>query len=154
MNLLSTNNLAFAKLFAYIKLREYFSNCGYMPKYCKECCLQGHDEESCWNIHPKLHEKELEKKEEANNKHLEERNIEHREGTNTNKGKEENTNKPQCLTRWNKYKRDRYGHIVGEVEEKTNDEVVVSNAFEALSKEVTDNNIGEKKEGQNTKKKE
>lgn len=28
----------------------------YMPKYCKECCLQGHDEHSCWNIHPELYE--------------------------------------------------------------------------------------------------
>lgn len=39
-----------------------------MPKYCKECCLQGHDERNCCNIHPKLHESKIEEKEEANNK--------------------------------------------------------------------------------------
>ncbi|KAF3653375.1 putative phospholipid hydroperoxide glutathione peroxidase [Capsicum annuum] len=27
----------------------------YMPKYCKECCQQGYDEESWWNIHPKIY---------------------------------------------------------------------------------------------------
>ncbi|XP_060182319.1 uncharacterized protein LOC132611983 [Lycium barbarum] len=26
----------------------------FMPKYCKECCLQGHDEEGCWKLHPDL----------------------------------------------------------------------------------------------------
>lgn len=25
-----------------------------MPKYCKECWLQGHDENTYWNVHPKL----------------------------------------------------------------------------------------------------
>ncbi|KAF3669654.1 hypothetical protein FXO37_08919 [Capsicum annuum] len=29
----------------------------YMPKYCKECSLQGHDKASYWNVHTKLHEK-------------------------------------------------------------------------------------------------
>lgn len=29
----------------------------YMPKYCRDCCLQGHDKENCWNIHPKLNGK-------------------------------------------------------------------------------------------------
>lgn len=24
------------------------------PKYCQECCLQGHNEASCWNIYPEL----------------------------------------------------------------------------------------------------
>ncbi|KAH0651903.1 hypothetical protein KY284_031815 [Solanum tuberosum] len=28
----------------------------YIPKYCKECCLQGHDEHNCWTIHPELYE--------------------------------------------------------------------------------------------------
>lgn len=26
-----------------------------MPKYCKECCLQGHDENNRWTIHPELY---------------------------------------------------------------------------------------------------
>lgn len=29
----------------------------YKPKYYKECCLQGHDEKSFWNIHPELFNK-------------------------------------------------------------------------------------------------
>lgn len=28
----------------------------YMPKYCKECYLQGHNEDTYWSEHPKLHE--------------------------------------------------------------------------------------------------
>lgn len=42
--------------------------CDYMSKYCKKYCLQGHDEESCWNIHPELHEKTLEEREDETNK--------------------------------------------------------------------------------------
>ncbi|KAK4717545.1 hypothetical protein R3W88_015883 [Solanum pinnatisectum] len=32
----------------------------YMPKYGKECCLQGHDEHTCWTIHPELYEENKE----------------------------------------------------------------------------------------------
>lgn len=28
----------------------------YMPKYCKHCCLQGHNEHNCWAINPKLYD--------------------------------------------------------------------------------------------------
>ncbi|KAK4728571.1 hypothetical protein R3W88_021559 [Solanum pinnatisectum] len=28
----------------------------HMPKYCKECSLQGHDEHNCWTIHPELYD--------------------------------------------------------------------------------------------------
>lgn len=41
-------------------------NYDYMPKYCKRCKLQGHDEEECYVIHPELYpkkEKDGEKKE-------------------------------------------------------------------------------------------
>lgn len=27
-----------------------------LPKYCKECKLQGHDEMECWRLHPELFE--------------------------------------------------------------------------------------------------
>ncbi|KAF3663272.1 hypothetical protein FXO37_12058 [Capsicum annuum] len=30
------------------------------PKYCKECGLQGYDEETCWDIHPELFKKKKE----------------------------------------------------------------------------------------------
>uniref|UniRef100_A0A0V0HA32 Putative ovule protein n=1 Tax=Solanum chacoense TaxID=4108 RepID=A0A0V0HA32_SOLCH len=36
----------------------------YMPNYCKECCLQGHNENECWRIHPELYHSESEQKEE------------------------------------------------------------------------------------------
>lgn len=36
----------------------------YMPKYCKEFCLQGHDEDSYWKVHQKVHDKKMEEKEE------------------------------------------------------------------------------------------
>lgn len=26
----------------------------YIPKYCKRCKLQGHNENSCWRLHPEL----------------------------------------------------------------------------------------------------
>ncbi|KAG5628412.1 hypothetical protein H5410_000129 [Solanum commersonii] len=35
----------------------------YMPKYCKECHLQGHNEHSCWSIHLELYEKRNEAEE-------------------------------------------------------------------------------------------
>lgn len=38
----------------------------YMPKYCKRCKLQGHNENKCYVIHPKLYpkqEKEADKEE-------------------------------------------------------------------------------------------
>lgn len=28
----------------------------YIPKYSKECCLQGNDEYGCWTIHPELYD--------------------------------------------------------------------------------------------------
>lgn len=29
-----------------------------MPKYCKKCKLQGHDENDCYVLHPELYPKE------------------------------------------------------------------------------------------------
>lgn len=42
----------------------------YLPKYCKTCKLQGHDEEECYVLHPELFDdtKEEEKKGENTNK--------------------------------------------------------------------------------------
>lgn len=28
----------------------------YMQKYCKECSFEGHDDHSCWTLHPELYE--------------------------------------------------------------------------------------------------
>lgn len=35
----------------------------YMPKYCSNCKLQGHDEQECYVLHPELYKKDGEKKE-------------------------------------------------------------------------------------------
>ncbi|XP_060200453.1 uncharacterized protein LOC132628704 [Lycium barbarum] len=29
-----------------------------LPKYCRECKLQGHNEDGCWNLHPELYQEE------------------------------------------------------------------------------------------------
>ncbi|XP_047253720.1 GRIP and coiled-coil domain-containing protein-like [Capsicum annuum] len=47
----------------------------------------------------------------------------------------ERNNNHQWITRKNKYKRDRFGHILGEVNEITEKEVQTSNAFKALKGE-------------------
>ncbi|XP_070039223.1 uncharacterized protein [Nicotiana tomentosiformis] len=38
----------------------------YMPKYCKTCKKQGHNEKECWIIHPELHKKFKEEGEDQN----------------------------------------------------------------------------------------
>lgn len=47
----------------------------YIPKYYKNCCLQGHDVESCWNIHPELYDKKQEASGEAENNKKEEKQM-------------------------------------------------------------------------------
>ncbi|WMV43302.1 hypothetical protein MTR67_036687 [Solanum verrucosum] len=89
----------------------------YMPKYCKECCLQGHDEYTCWALHPELYENN-------SNEHTKKEEV---ETDNTNKrGEQSRTltsgkivgykqNKQEWMVRRiNKYKRDKYGHVEGE----------------------------------------
>lgn len=44
--------------------------------------------------------------------------------------------KEQWLTRRNKYKREKFGHIVGEVEEDNQLDICIANAFDALSQDV------------------
>ncbi|KAF3643141.1 hypothetical protein FXO38_19147 [Capsicum annuum] len=46
------------------------------PKYCKECCLQGHDEASYWNIHSEMYEKIQGQRECKENNKEEEKGIE------------------------------------------------------------------------------
>jgi len=45
----------------------------HMPKYCKECCLQSHDEKECWNIHHELHNRDEQEGTMENNSKLEEK---------------------------------------------------------------------------------
>lgn len=103
--------------------------CDYMPKYCRECCLQGHDEENYWNVNPKLLDKE---KEQSKNETVVENARETRgneqkivmqgwKRTGTNKHKQE-----WMTRRRNQYIKDQYGHIQEEIKYTNN------NPFKAL----------------------
>lgn len=100
----------------------------YMPKYCKECKLQGHDDNQCWNKHPELHEG---KKEEQ--RKLVKQQLEGGKEQYWRDNMQQEENKQQWLTRRSRYKKDKYGHIIGEVEAEVQKEIPVSNTFEALT---------------------
>ncbi|KAG5568645.1 hypothetical protein H5410_064340 [Solanum commersonii] len=115
----------------------------HMPKYCKECCLQGHDEQSCWTIHPELYEV---KTEEGRQQERQD-SMHNRMGTAADQrrtltsgkvvGNKQNRQE-WMVRRRNKYKRDRYGHIEGEIDYQD------KNNFEALREtevvDIEDNN--------------
>ncbi|KAF3647189.1 hypothetical protein FXO37_20085 [Capsicum annuum] len=102
-----------------------------------------HDESTCWNVHPGLYES---KREADDIKDTEDKK--HTEGHVDQKGDKKNnnfrgriSNEQQWLTRRNKYRRDKYGHIVGEIEEEKEEDLPESNTFAALSE---DEDEGEK----------
>uniref|UniRef100_M1DIB4 DUF4283 domain-containing protein n=1 Tax=Solanum tuberosum TaxID=4113 RepID=M1DIB4_SOLTU len=125
----------------------------HMPKYCKECCLQGHDEQSCWTIHPELYEV----KSEEVRQHERQDSMQNRMGTAADQrrtltsgkvvGNRQNRQE-WMVRRRNKYKRDKYGHIEGEIDYQD------KNNFEALrDTEVIDieNNNEDTREKDSTK---
>ncbi|KAF3631033.1 hypothetical protein FXO37_28191 [Capsicum annuum] len=84
----------------------------YMPNYWKECSLQGHDKETYWNVHLKLFGSTHKEK------HVQTKDI--NQGLNNTQNKADGgnkNNKQQRLQRRSKYKQDKYGHIVGEVDQ-------------------------------------
>lgn len=104
-----------------------------MPKYFKDFCLQRHDEESCWNIHPVLYDK-MKKGSKATEQNLagKEHNGQGKQQQNQDNPRRGNTNNQQWLTRKNNYKRDRYKHILVEVNENNNKDLEVTNSFNTL----------------------
>lgn len=110
----------------------------YMPKYCKDCCLQGHDEASYWNIHPELYDKVKDEKEQNKQRKQQHYHDKARRGT---------TNNQQWITRRNRYRRDRYGHILEEVNDEKEKEIEVSISFDALEA-VEDNDKVKKEEAE------
>ncbi|KAG5631659.1 hypothetical protein H5410_003376 [Solanum commersonii] len=89
----------------------------HMPKYCQECCLQGHDENTCWSLHPELYEaRSIEDKKET---------CEEKDTTACIMGGKNRVltsgkivgykqNKQEwMIRRINKHKRNKYGHIEG-----------------------------------------
>ncbi|KAF3645005.1 hypothetical protein FXO37_21190 [Capsicum annuum] len=77
------------------------------PKYCNECCLQGHDKESCWNIHHEIYAKSQEQRHEKDRTNEDEKRPKEMDRSATT-----DSNKYQWLQRRNKYRRDRFGHIL------------------------------------------
>lgn len=47
----------------------------YVPKYCKTCMIQGHDEQQCYVEHPELYPKKEKTNQEAGDKKEEEGNT-------------------------------------------------------------------------------
>lgn len=117
-----------------------------MQKNCKECCLQGHNKSGCWNGHPELYESKREQIYEKDNKHTEEGHVDQKRDSRNNNGRERNPNKQQCLTRRNRYRRNKYGHILGDIEENKVEDTPISNAFATLSEdEANEEDITTKK---------
>ncbi|KAG5605353.1 hypothetical protein H5410_026845 [Solanum commersonii] len=118
----------------HIKYKWIQVHYNYMPNYCQECCLQGHDEQECWTIHPELYDERRE--EEKKGEYKERDKI--WEGTVTNQkrilasGKVAGTkhNRQEWTIRQrNKYKRDKFGRIEGDIEYHN------ENSFETLREE-------------------
>ncbi|KAG5582452.1 hypothetical protein H5410_053079 [Solanum commersonii] len=104
----------------------------YMPKYCKECCLQGHDEDTCWALHPELYENnsnEHTKKEEAETDNTNKRGEQSRTLTSGKIVGYKQNKQEWMVRRINKYKRDKYGHVEGETDMRD------VNPFAALQRE-------------------
>lgn len=75
-----------------------------------ECGLQGHDEETCWDIHPKLFKK---KKEENRTLNSNAEGMQWQQKVEVNARTKRDTN--SWKLRKNRYRKDQYGYILGEV---------------------------------------
>ncbi|KAH0705471.1 hypothetical protein KY290_010164 [Solanum tuberosum] len=117
----------------------------YMPKYCKECCLQGHDETNCWTIHPELYEARSD--EERRSDEMDKENTTVIMGTSANQQKFLASGRvvgiKQSKQEWmvrerNEYKRNKYGYIEGEIDYQD------KNTFEALREEEEREQVDDK----------
>uniref|UniRef100_A0A0V0HWA5 Putative ovule protein n=1 Tax=Solanum chacoense TaxID=4108 RepID=A0A0V0HWA5_SOLCH len=129
----------------------------YVPKYCKTCKLQGHDEKECFIIHPELYPKEED--EEANkreNKNTEGEMEQEEEGTERSrkgKGKIGESNAFQEQRRKNGYRKGGF-FLRGKLErvwnpkQQQNDQVITTNKFEALGDTESVPKEGEHKNGE------
>ncbi|XP_059310908.1 uncharacterized protein LOC132062340 [Lycium ferocissimum] len=79
-----------------VKTKRVTIQYDFTPKYCKECYLHGHDEETCWKIHPELLlEKEIEEGGEGEEKEVQVHTAEDKgkQAAVTNKVQEPGTSK-------------------------------------------------------------
>ncbi|KAK4733286.1 hypothetical protein R3W88_007547 [Solanum pinnatisectum] len=106
----------------------------YIPKYCTECCLQGHDEHNCWALHPELYDaREVGIKDDGMQKEMEKQGTaaEHRRILTGGKVIRNKSNiQKWMVSRKNRYIRDKTGRIEGEVDYHH------ENTFDALREEV------------------
>ncbi|KAG5618380.1 hypothetical protein H5410_018204 [Solanum commersonii] len=99
----------------------------YMPKYCKECCLQGHDEHSCWVLNPELYDTKSNDKKGDRTITKTRTNGEPYRVLTSGKVIGKRQHKQEWMVRKrNKYKGDKYGHIKGV------NEVHIENSFDTL----------------------
>ncbi|KAK4737232.1 hypothetical protein R3W88_000929 [Solanum pinnatisectum] len=129
----------------------------YLSKYCKTCKLQGHNEKECFIIHPELYPKEED--EEANkreNKNKEgemQQEEEDTERSRKGKGKIGESNVFQEQRRKNGYRKGGF-FMRGKVEQvwnpkqQQNDQVIITNKFEALGDAESIPKEGENKNGE------
>lgn len=118
------------------------------PKYYKECCQQGHDEKSCWNIHPELYDKYMDDKD-ANSK-VQAVGEEIKEVQKSKLNRKKRQFNQQWSIRRNKYKRDNYGHIVGDIDAANSNDTTITNAFGVVTQEHNEegnNYEGKEKKG-------
>ncbi|KAH0670747.1 hypothetical protein KY285_025018 [Solanum tuberosum] len=112
-----------------------------MPKYCKECCLQGHDEHNCWTIHPELYDNR-EGDDQKSEERVNEVGTEADQRRTLTSGKvvgNKQSKQEWIVSRRNKYKRDKVGRIEGEIEYHN------KNSFEALREKGEDEKKDEKR---------
>lgn len=112
----------------------------HMSKYCKECCLQGHDYYNCQTLHPELYDtkKEGEDKEEGETA---DKNPKSKEVKDDKSKLDTKQNMQEWLVRSkNKYKRDKYEYIIGEVD------IQDENPYNALREEERAKGTLEKQE--------
>ncbi|KAH0691238.1 hypothetical protein KY290_019517 [Solanum tuberosum] len=113
-----------------------------MPKYCTECCLQGHDEQNCCTIHPELYatksERGHQKEEKGNISNIIGTLAARRKTLTSSKVIGNKQNRQEWMVRRrNKYKRDKYGHIERKIDYQD------KNNFEALRELVEEVDTGE-----------
>ncbi|XP_060182975.1 uncharacterized protein LOC132612922 [Lycium barbarum] len=114
-------------------------NYDYLPKYCKHCKLQGHEEKECRVLNPEL-AKQFREELRKENAEVVSTEAQNKEGIQGRRGWY-NTGKQEWMQRRSKYKKDKSGVIIGEVspvQKNKEGTVVTTNVFAALE-EVSEN---------------
>ncbi|XP_055825039.1 uncharacterized protein LOC129893512 [Solanum dulcamara] len=129
-----------------IKSKWVRINYDYLPKYCKHCRLQGHEEKECRILNPELakHSREDLQKENIEDTTIETQNKEVSQG----KRGWYNTGKQEWTQRRRKYKKDKSGIIIGEVSpvQKNKEGIMKNTNTFAIPEETSENHDNTNKE--------